>query len=646
MSIAFQAQQTTNQFMVNATGVNGDTPSLRQRLKDYFTLPDRNPNETKQSFGQRFMNFLSKLSRGIMTVVAVMPVMGLFLGIGAAIMTNSTPGTAIYVFGQFLNTTGSALFSNLGFFFCIALAAAFAQGSTAYGAFCGAIAYAAFAYGQTAFIQPSSNGSADYYDILFWRNVPASAVEATFTGAKALTTSVFGSCCVGVFTGFIYNRTRKTQLPMLFSFFGGERFSSLLSIFGGLMWSFVFLIYWPPINMGLAAFGTASAGWYGADSLIFGYVERALIPFGLHHAFYATLWWTAAGGEVKDTYYVSLFRNGDHNLPFSGSILDYVHQVDPSYVWNSSDWQGDQKLWLTFQRFGIPYDNSTAYATQVWTDATHANEVKLNLGRFMQGKYCFMMFGYCFGAGLAMIWAAAKTNRKEAIGVIGSAMITMLMTGVTEPMDFSFVFLSPFLYWCVNCVLAALCFMCMNFAHSHIGMTFSGGVIDYIIYGIIPVKLGTQFWWAIPIGLASFPIYFFIFYFWIKKHNIMTPGRDPQSGVAFVSKEAVKSQLFGVTDKNKPATSPAQPSPTPVDPNNKEAVIVFSLGGRENIVSVDACATRLRVIVKDTTKIKPDGFKATGAFGQRVTGKEIQVIYGPTASTVKARVEDFLNTNK
>ncbi len=422
-------------------------------------------------------------------------------------------------------------------------------------------------------------------------------------GVNSLQTSVFGGILVGAITAWAYNKFHTIKLPNIISFFGGKRFVPLVVILLMIPLMFIFLVIWPYVGYGLAKFGEVSgkAKW-GTDSLVFGFVERALIPFGLHHVFYAPLWWTSAGGDFQTAY--DNWATGTKHID-AGQLAEIKKSLGTQ--------TGDSFTWIAMSKLSfnnIDFVNAKGVAKSLPVFKFMKSELGLNLGRFMQGKFPFMIMALP-AAAAAMVMAAPKENRKMAFGTIFPAAITSFTTGVTEPIEFTFLFLAPWLFWGFHAVMAGLSFMLMNILGAHIGMTFSGGMIDMVIYGILPFQKGTAFWWAFAIGGAYIPIYFLVFYFSIKKFKLETPGRG------------ANTKLFSKADfknKNNAKSDPIAEG------------IVAAYGGWSNITRTANCATRLRFDVKDASKVDEAALKAVGAVGVMKTSKNhVQAIFGPQA---------------
>ena len=459
-----------------------------------------------------------------MLPISVMSIAGLLLGIGSAITTNAN-SEAMQTFGNFIKSFGDPVFAAMPVLFGLAIVIAFTDeaGAAAFSLIIGLLVFSAI---QSVFIDPVlSNGKIVGYKILFEQAgrdpVALNSLVGKVMGITSLNTSIFGGIIVGTVVASLYNRFYQIQLPAAVAFFGGKRFIPIVTMIAMAPLAFLFLLFWPWIGIGLYKFGSwLGSVPYGFESFIFGYIERALVPFGLHHVFYAPLWWTSAGGNATQAF-TNWINNGNVLDPnIAVQFKNAIH--NPNFQWT-----GDSFIWISA--------NQLPFNTVGWTDAAGAhhslkvfdffsNQLHIKLGRFLDGKYPFMIFGLP-AAAAAIMYAAPKENRKLALGTVFPAALTAFLTGVTEPIEFTFLFLAPALYWGFHSIMAAISFMLMNVLGVHIGMVFSGGMLDLIIYGILPFAKGTHFWWVFIVGPVYAVIYYFVFYYWIKIANLSTPGR-------------------------------------------------------------------------------------------------------------------------
>ncbi|MGY6172594.1 glucose PTS transporter subunit IIA [Candidatus Mycoplasma pogonae] len=629
---------------------------------------DRKADKPVKTKNGKVRAFFSKLSGAFMLPIAVMAIAGLLLGIGATIegsgmrvnpetFKSEVANIHLVNFGLFIKNMGQPVFSFLPLLFALSIIIAFTN-EAGVGVFAGVVGYGVFIALQSALIIPASNANGtplkdadnkQMYYVLFDKGEFRSPQEIARViddqlGFKSLQTSIFGGIVVGFVVAWLYNKLHTIQLPQIISFFGGKRFVALSTLVAMVPLALIFLILWPYLGAGLNALGTSiGKAPGGTDSLVFGYIERSLIPFGLHHAFYAPLWYTQVGGSVTEG--LKSFAKVNEEGQLTGKIMD--PQAAAALNLSAPEiagWVGDSTI--SSRILGLPFNEIrfvdvksvqggantiNAWKGEDWTTNPNVQtlpvmqffkqELGINVGRFMQGKYPFMQFGLP-AAGLAMILAAPKENRKLAAGSVVPSSLTALVTGVTEPIEFTFLFLTPLMFWGFHASVAALSFMFMNLAGAHIGMAFSGGILDLIIYGIVPVQKGTEFWWWIVIGLPMIPLYFFVFYFVIKKFDLATPGRGSNT------------KLFNKKDflAKKDGALPKQLS-----------LIVDGMGGWDNIVVYNNCASRLRYDVKDTSKVSEEKLKAAGALGVQKVGSNVQAIFGPVAEQLNSKIVSMKN---
>ena len=390
---------------------------------------------------------------------------------------------------------------------------------------------------------------------------------------------VFGGIVVGLGVAALHNKFYKIELPQVLAFFGGTRFVPIISSIVYLVVGIAMFYIWPVVQSGIAALGALVLASGYAGTFIYGLLERALIPFGLHHVFYMPFWQTAVGGTA---------------------IIDGVTVT------------GAQNIFFA---------ELASKSTTVFS---------VSATRFMAGKFPFMMFGLP-GAALAMYQCAKPEKKKAAGGLLLSAALTAFLTGITEPLEFTFIFVALPMY-AVHCVLAGLSFMLMHILNVGVGMTFSGGLIDLVLFGVMQGNAKTHWIWVVVVGAVYFVLYYIIFRFMISKFDYKTPGRD----------DAEEVKLYTRADVN--ARSAASGSTAPAGDDPVSALIVEGLGGAANLSDVDCCATRLRCTVKDAALVRQDVLKASGASGVICKGNGVQVVYGPKVAVIKAKLEDYLET--
>lgn len=394
---------------------------------------------------------------------------------------------------------------------------------------------------------------------------------ATVMGIPTLQTGVFGGLIAGIIAAICYNKFYKTELPAFLGFFAGKRLVPIMTAVFAFLVGLAMPYIWEPVQHALAALSNlANGNNTNLSTFIFGVIERSLIPFGLHHIFYSPFW----------------YQFGEYTTK-AGTVVT-----------------GDQAIWFAMLKDGVKnFSVEGGYQ---------------NAAKFMTGKFPFMMFGLP-AAALAMYHEAKPENKKLVGGLLFSAALTSFLTGITEPIEFSFLFVAPILYG-IHCVFAGLSFMIMNMLDVRIGMTFSGGAIDFTAFGILPGTDGFQTKWplVIVVGAVFAVIYYFGFRFFIRKFNLMTPGRD-----------------VATEDENKEKN---------INLGQRElAVLVLAaLGGKENLISVDACITRLRLEVKDAAKVNDAELKKLGAAGVLKVGKNgVQAIFGSKAQFIANDIKEL-----
>ena len=525
----------------------------------------------------KIFGVLQRVGRSFMLPIALLPVAGLLLGIGSS-FTNETmlaayglnsvihPGTLIYTILDVMSQTGSAVFNNLALLFAMGVAIGMARKEKEVAALSGAVAYIIMNTAIQAMINAAGGVEA----------MPANSTT-TMLGITTLQMGVFGGIVVGLGVAALHNKFYKIELPQVLAFFGGTRFVPIVSSIVYLVVGIAMFYIWPVVQSGIAALGALVLASGYAGTFIYGLLERALIPFGLHHVFYMPFWQTAVGGTA---------------------IIDGVTVT------------GAQNIFFA---------ELASKSTTVFS---------VSATRFMAGKFPFMMFGLP-GAALAMYQCAKPEKKKVAGGLLLSAALTAFLTGITEPLEFTFIFVALPMY-AVHCVLAGLSFMLMHILNVGVGMTFSGGLIDLVLFGVMQGNAKTHWVWVVVVGAVYFVLYYIIFRFMISKFDYKTPGRD----------DAEEVKLYTRADVN--ARSAASGSTAPAGDDPVSALIVEGLGGAANLSDVDCCATRLRCTVKDVALVKQDVLKVSGASGVICKGDGVQVVYGPKVAVIKAKLEDYL----
>ena len=526
----------------------------------------------------KIFGVLQRVGRSFMLPIALLPVAGLLLGIGSS-FTNETmlaayglnsvihPGTLIYTILDVMSQTGNAVFNNLALLFAMGVAIGMARKEKEVAALSGAVAYIIMNTAIQAMINAAGGVEA----------MPANSTT-TILGITTLQMGVFGGIVVGLGVAALHNKFYKIELPQVLAFFGGTRFVPIVSSIVYLVVGIAMFYIWPVVQNGIAALGALVLASGYAGTFIYGLLERALIPFGLHHVFYMPFWQTAVGGTA---------------------IIDGVTVT------------GAQNIFFA---------ELASKSTTVFS---------VSATRFMAGKFPFMMFGLP-GAALAMYQCAKPEKKKAAGGLLLSAALTAFLTGITEPLEFTFIFVALPMY-AVHCVLAGLSFMLMHILNVGVGMTFSGGLIDLVLFGVMQGNAKTHWVWVVVVGAVYFVLYYIIFRFMISKFDYKTPGRD----------DAEEVKLYTRADVN--ARNAASGS-VPAGNDPVSALIVEGLGGAANLTDVDCCATRLRCTVNDAALVKQDVLKASGASGVICKGNGVQVVYGPKVAVIKAKLEDYLES--
>lgn len=529
----------------------------------------------------KIFGVLQRVGRSFMLPIALLPVAGLLLGIGSS-FTNPTTletyhltniikeGGLLYTILDIMSKTGSVVFDNLALLFAMGVAIGMAKREKEVAALSGAISYLIMNTAISALI--SAKGG-----------VEAMAANSTTTtlGITTLQMGVFGGIIVGLGVAALHNRFYKIQLPQVLSFFGGTRFVPIICSLVYLLVGIAMFFIWPVVQSGIAHLGQLVLKSGYAGTWIYGILERALIPFGLHHVFYMPFWQTELGGSM---------------------IIDGITV------------QGAQNIF-----FAELASKSTEHFS-------------VSATRFMSGKFPFMIFGLP-AAAFAMYRAARPEKKKIVGGLLLSAAVTSMLTGITEPLEFTFLFVAPVMY-AVHCVLAGLSFMLMHIFNVGVGMTFSGGAIDLTLFGILQGNEKTNWIWIVIIGLIYAVVYYFVFYFMITKFNFKTPGREADNE---------ETKLYTRKDVN--ARKEAAASAVKEGFDRVSALILKGLGGKGNLSDVDCCATRLRITVLDPELVQDSLLKESGASGVIHKGNGVQVIYGPQVSVIKSNFEDFLDTS-
>lgn len=513
----------------------------------------------KQAFG-----VLQKVGKALMLPVAILPAAGILLAIGNALQNPATleripalGGDTIQLVAQVMEQAGGIVFTNLSLLFAVGVAVGLAGGD-------GVAGLAAIIGYLVMNVTMSVSLNVGEKITLISENPIVTGFDnpayASILGTPTLQTGVFGGIIVGIVAAYMYNKFFNIELPSYLGFFAGKRFVPIITAISAVVLGIVMIFVWPPIQNGLNTFSHNMIDQNRTlAAFIFGVIERSLIPFGLHHIFYSPFW----------------FEFGEY-VNKAGQII-----------------HGDQKIFFEQIKDGA----------------------ELTAGTFMTGKFPFMMFGLP-AAALAIYHEARPEKKKVVAGIMGSAALTSFLTGITEPIEFSFLFVAPVLFG-IHAIFAGLSFMTMHILNVKIGMTFSGGVIDFLLFGILPGR--TDWWLVIPVGLVFAVIYYFGFRFAIRKFNLKTPGREDVDEES----DAIKG-----TDKKD---------------HDLAYEVLKAMGGKENINHLDACITRLRVTVNDIKYVDKAQLKKLGAAGVLEVGNNIQAIFGPKSDNIKTRMKDIID---
>ncbi len=519
----------------------------------------------------KIFGVLQRVGRSFMLPIAILPVAGLLLGVGGS-FTNETmletygliglmgQGTFLHTILQVMSDAGDIVFTNLPILFAMGVAIGMAKKEKEVAALSAAIAFFIMHASIGAMIE--SHGGAE---------AMLEGATASVVGITSLQMGVFGGILVGLGVAALHNRFYKIELPQVLSFFGGTRFVPIVSALAYTVVGVLLYYVWPPVQQGIYAIGdlVLESGYLG--TWIYGLMERALIPFGLHHVFYLPFWQTALGGVME----------------VNGRLVEGAQNIFFAQLSDAS-----------VEHFAV--------------SAT----------RFMSGKFPLMIFGLP-GAALAMYRTAKPEKRETAAGLLLSAALTSMVTGITEPLEFTFLFVAPLLY-AVHCVFAGLAYMLMHVLGVGVGMTFSGGLIDLFLFGILQGNAKTSWLWIVPVGVLYFLVYYVLFSFLIVRLDLKTPGRDDGDEVKLYHRSDVEAE------KKKEAGG------------GRSEAICRGLGGRENISDVDCCATRLRCTAYDAKLVQDDVLKGTGASGVIRKGNGVQIVYGPRVTVIKSELEDYL----
>ena len=528
----------------------------------------------------KIFGVLQRVGRSFMLPIAILPVAGLLLGLGSS-FTNETmlktyglwnvmgPGTLFNAIFRVMSDAGNIVFANLPIIFAMGVAIGMAKKEKEVAALAAAIAFFIMHASIGAMI--TINGGAEKM---------LEGATADVVGITSLQMGVFGGIIVGLGVATLHNKFYKIQLPQVLSFFGGTRFVPIISSLVYTLVGIVMFFIWPAVQSGIYSVGNLVLNSGYAGTWVYGFMERLLIPFGLHHVFYLPFWQTGVGGTME----------------VGGQLIE-----------------GAQNIF--FAQLADPT----------------VTEFSVSATRFMSGKFPLMIFGLP-GAALAMYKTAKPEKKKEVEGLLLSAALTSMITGITEPLEFTFLFVAPLLYG-IHCVFAGLAYMLMHVFKVGVGMTFSGGLIDMFLFGIMQGNAKTNWIWIVIVGVVYFIVYYLLFSFLINKLDLKTPGRDDSDEVKLYRRSDVEAKKKGEAKADNVNSS-----------DELSEMICKGLGGKKNISDVDCCATRLRCTVYKAELVNDSLLKNTGASGVVHKGNGVQIIYGPRVTVIKSNFEDYLET--
>ena len=559
------------------------------------------------------LQYLQRIGKAIMLPIAALPIAGILLGIGGALLgiagLENAPAVyqplitfinipAVTVILTVMNDIGNIIFGNLPVLFAVGVAVGLAKkdkGTAALAAVFGFLtmnqvisSLLSLGATQLGVITPDNVGEYGTY-------------VTTNLGIFTLNMSVFGGIITGIVTGILHDRFHEIQLPQVLGFFSGSRFVPIVTAVTMALIGAVLAFVWPVVQNGISVIANLVREAGAIGTFFYGLIERALIPFGLHHVFYTPFWYSS-------------FVEGNVLVNGAWQVVDGANTAYFTQLSSMGDLVGV----------------STDVMSNIVSGTT----------RFMAGKFPFMMFGLP-AAALAM-YRTANPKKKKVVGsLLISAAITSFLTGITEPLEFTFLFVAPVLY-AVHCVLAGLSYMLMGIFNVFVGMTFSGGVIDFSLFGLLPAGAGvaTKWYMILLVGAVYAVVYYFLFSFLIKKFNLKTPGREADDEETKLYSKADYQKSKGI---NQSGDNKAQGSKNEIE--ETAPLVLAAFGGAENIVSVDACITRLRIEVKDKSKVDKDALKNLGAAGVVEVGNGMQAIFGAKADRYKSAINEILGND-
>ena len=499
---------------------------------------------------KRFFGYLQRVGKALMLPIALLPAAGLLVGIGTLlenqVLLDNIPilqNSLVIIIKNIFFAAGNIVFSNLSLLFAVGVSIGMNSGN-------GVSALAAI----IGFL--TMNTTIGVVLGITTETVKENFMYTTTLGIPTLPTGVFGGILIGIIASILYEKFHNVKLPDYLGFFSGKRFVPIITSIMGIIIGILMAIIWPTIQVLLINFSKEIINTNETIAVfIFGVIERALIPFGIHHIWYTPFW----------------YQFGEY-INSSGNLI-----------------VGDQAIFFAQLKDNVPF----------------------TAGNFMTGKYPFMMFG--IPAVALAIYHEANNNKKRLVsGILLTGALTSFLTGITEPIEFLFLFISPLLFG-IHCILAGLSFMIMQILNVKIGLTFSGGFIDYLLFGILPNR--TRWWLVIVVGIIFALIYYIIFRYFIRKFNLETPGRE---------KESINKEL-----------------------NITNGIVAYevlkALGGSKNIKFMDSCITRIRITVDNIEKVDKEKLKSLGAIDLMIIGDNIQAIFGIQSDLLKEQINDVIN---
>lgn len=515
----------------------------------------------------KVLGFLQKMGRCFMLPISLLPIAGLFLGIGTS-FTNPAiissmhldsilyEGTFLYALLLVLAKVGDIIFSNLPLIFAASLALGMSKKNKGVAVVSAVISF---------FVMHETINSMLILNNMIEENNMINGIIVNVCGIYSLEMGVFGGVLVGLGVAYICNRFYDVSLPNFLSFFEGERLIPILSTCSYVVVGLIMFYIWPFFQNGIFTIGKSIADLGYAGTFFYGMIERLLIPFGLHHVFYVPFWQTGVGG--------SMLVNGE--MIYGGQNIFFAQLADPTVVHFSS-----------------------------------------NATKFFTGKFIIMMFGLP-GAALAMYRYSNKNNKAKNKNFLITSTLTSFFTGITEPLEFSFLFAYPLLF-IAEAILAGSAHMVAHMLNIAVGLTFSGGLFDFVTFGILQGNAKTNWLRMLPVGFVYFIIFYFLFAFCIRKYKLNIPAIEEDVQV----------------NQNNPLDS--------IDEQSK--LIVNGLGGRHNFSELDCCVTRLRAHIENKELVNKSILKQAGAAAIVFQGNMIQVIFGPKVSYIKNKLEEYLET--